>query len=108
MIHAAYSELTPARRRELREAYVKEQGCLCFYCGEALAQPPPAEAVERTALRFKPISGFVKDILSTRGAGMGWDCSRHPINLQHNHDTDLTEGAVHSLCNLVMWVHEGR
>lgn len=31
-----------------------------------------------------------------------------PIHLQHCHKTDMTEGAVHAMCNAVMWVYEGR
>ena len=33
---------------------------------------------------------------------------RFPIHLQHNHDTNMTEGAVHAYCNAVMWQYEGR
>ena len=32
----------------------------------------------------------------------------HPIHLQHNHSTDMTEGAVHAYCNCVLWQYEGR
>ena len=33
---------------------------------------------------------------------------QYPIHLQHNHDTGMTEGAVHNYCNAVMWQYEGR
>ena len=32
----------------------------------------------------------------------------HPIHLQHNHETNMTEGAVHARCNAVLWQYEGR
>jgi hypothetical protein len=33
---------------------------------------------------------------------------KSPIHLQHDHDTGLTEGAVHAYCNAVLWQYEGR
>lgn len=33
---------------------------------------------------------------------------RYPVHLQHNHDTGMTEGAVHARCNAVMWQYLGR
>lgn len=33
---------------------------------------------------------------------------QHPIHLQHNHTTGMTEGAVHNYCNAVMWQYEHR
>lgn len=32
----------------------------------------------------------------------------YPVHLQHCHKTDMTEGAVHAMCNAVMWVYERR
>jgi len=32
----------------------------------------------------------------------------YPIHLQHNHNSGLTEGAVHNYCNAVMWQYEGK
>jgi hypothetical protein len=33
---------------------------------------------------------------------------KNPIHLQHCHKTGMTEGAVHSLCNAVMWQYHNR
>ena len=33
---------------------------------------------------------------------------KHPVHLQHDHDTGLTEGAVHAYCNAVLWEYFGR
>lgn len=87
-----YSDLTPYRRRQVREEYVRRQAGLCYYCNESLTSEPP------TRITSLPIR---------------WDLFpphflTHPIHLQHNHDTDLTEGAVHAYCNAVMWQYEGR
>jgi hypothetical protein len=32
----------------------------------------------------------------------------YPVHLQHDHNTNLTEGAVHAYCNAVLWQYEGR
>jgi hypothetical protein len=85
-----YYSLSPKKRREVREQYILEQNGLCYYCGEKLDKLSPHI--------FKPINvnlfpqGFFD----------------HPIHLQHNHDTGMTEGAVHAVCNAVMWQYEGR
>lgn len=88
----SYSKLTRAERRKVRMEYIKYQDGKCYYCTEPLDSPPPQRVTE------KPIdwglfpSGFLD----------------YPIHLQHNHDTDMTEGAVHAYCNAVMWQYEGR
>jgi len=88
---ARYSKLTQLERRAVREEYVKRQKGLCFYCKEPLKDAPPAKVV-----RVIDWSLFPQNFL------------RYPVHLQHNHDTDKTEGAVHSLCNAIMWQYEGR
>ena len=87
-----YSELTPTERRELRLKYIDSQSGKCFYCGEDLDKEPPKR------ITGKPIkwSFFPKNFL------------QYPVHLQHNHKTDMTEGAVHAYCNAVMWQYEGR
>ncbi len=86
-----YSKLTPSERRELRLAYISAQNNKCFYCGESLSEEPPKRITD------KPIkwSLFPDNFL------------KYPIHLQHNHQTDMTEGAVHAYCNAVMWQYEG-
>jgi len=89
---AVYDSLSPSQRREIREQYITIQKGKCFYCGESLLVPAP------TRIRGKWINSdiFPKGFLT------------HPIHLQHDHDTGLTEGAVHCHCNAVMWQYEGR
>lgn len=86
-----YHALTPAQRKELRNAYVFAQNGMCMYCGEPLDKPAPKRITD------KPINWllFPENFL------------RHPVHLQHNHETDMTEGAVHAYCNAVMWQYYG-
>lgn len=87
-----YDALHWTERREVREQYVEEQKGLCFWCNEPLDGPPPKE------IRDLPIdeSLFPKGMF------------KHPVHLQHDHNTGLTEGAVHAVCNAVMWQYHGR
>ena len=89
---AKYSELTPTQRRKVREKYVENQGGKCYWCHSSLFHPAPDFITEKRIHwdLFPP--NFLK----------------YPIHLQHDHDTDLTEGAVHAYCNAVMWQYYGR
>ena len=87
-----YRKLSIPEKREVREKYIKEQNGLCMYCNNPLDNPPPKSITD------KPIKWdlFPKNFLS------------YPIHLQHNHKTGMTEGAVHSYCNAVLWQYENR
>ncbi len=87
-----YTKLTSQQRKEVREIYIQQQQNLCFYCGCSLSQKAPKYIIEKKI----DWSLFPQWFL------------RYPIHLQHNHETGLTEGALHSNCNAVMWVYEGR
>lgn len=89
---AKYSQLSQAQRAQVRQQYITQQSGKCMFCSAALDQPPTA------AVRSKYInwSLFPPGFL------------RHPVHLQHNHNSDLTEGAVHALCNAVLWQYYGR
>ena len=87
-----YDQLEWWERKELRNKYVEHQCNLCYYCGESLSEAPS------------------KKITSKR---INWNLFppnflKYPIHLQHNHETGLTEGAVHAYCNAVMWQYENR
>lgn len=86
-----YTKLTPQERREVREQYIAKQKGKCFYCKSDLNNPAPKEITDKK---------------------IDWDLFpanflRYPIHLQHSHETDMTEGAVHAYCNAVMWQYEG-
>jgi hypothetical protein len=87
-----YSQLSIEEKRFVREMYKKIQGNKCFYCKESLDILPP-ESITKKKIDW---SLFPPNFL------------KYPIHLQHNHVTDLTEGAVHAYCNAVLWQYEGR
>ena len=92
MLPSDYTKLSPAQRREIRLQYIKHQSGLCYYCNESLELDPPLHITELS----------INWELFPRGFLL------HPIHLQHNHDTGMTEGAVHAYCNAVLWQYEGR
>lgn len=76
----------------VREQYIVEQKGLCYYCGKELSEPPPKEVTDKIInWELFPPNFLI-----------------HPIHLQHNHNTDMTEGAVHAYCNAVLWQYEGK
>lgn len=87
-----YTKLSYFERKVLREKYIKAQNKKCFYCGSYLFNDAPEE------IKSKKIdwSYFPKNFL------------QYPIHLQHNHKTNMTEGAVHNYCNAVMWQYENK
>ena len=87
-----YSKLTPKERREVREQYVKDQDGLCYWCRQPLDKQPLDE-VKSKKINWRL---FPANFLN------------YPIHLQHDHGSDLTEGAVHAYCNAVMWQYHKR
>jgi hypothetical protein len=87
-----YTKLTQQQRREVRMQYIKEQNNCCMYCNETLDSNPPEQITSKDIdwKLFPP--GFLT----------------YPIHLQHDHYTNMTEGAVHAYCNAVLWQYEGR
>ena len=87
-----YTMLDSATRRAVREQYIQLQEGKCMWCGEALdAEPPKSITDKKIDWRL-----FPRNFL------------HHPVHLQHDHDTGMTEGAVHAYCNAVMWQYHGR
>ena len=87
-----YSKLKPAERKAVRLRYIKRQEGKRYWCGNPLDEDPPVEITEKK-INWKL---FPPNFLD------------HPVHLQHCHETDLTEGAVHAYCNAVMWQYHGR
>jgi hypothetical protein len=87
-----YTKLTPVQRRLVREEYIKNQFGQCMYCNKSLDGAPPQDVTSKAIdwNLFPP--GFLT----------------HPVHLQHNHNTGMTEGAVHAYCNAVLWYYHGR
>lgn len=89
---AKYSKLTPSQRRAVRLIYIGRQKGLCYWCNHPLDEEPP-KAITEKKINWKLFPpGFLNN----------------PVHLQHCHDTDNTEGAVHAYCNAVMWQYHGR
>jgi hypothetical protein len=89
---AMYDQLEWWERKALREKYVLHQCNKCFYCGEVLSETPPSSITSKKINRSLFPHKFLK----------------YPIHLHHDHDTGLTEGAVHSYCNAVLWQYENK
>ncbi len=87
-----YEEANRQTRAAAREQYINEQGGKCMFCDESLFKAPPTTITDRKL----NMSLFPPNFL------------KHPIHLQHNHATGITEGAVHSYCNAVLWQYHGR
>ncbi len=91
-VPADYTRMTPQKRAEVRMQYVEDQKGKCYWCEESLDDKPPTRI---------------------RNQGIDWNLFpsnflKYPVHLQHNHNTGMTEGAVHSYCNAVMWQYHGR
>ena len=86
-----YSETHFSVRKLVRQEYVKRQDGLCYHCWTDLRLPPPKEITDKSVDKSLFPDGFFK-----------W-----PVHLHHDHDTDLTIGAVHNYCNAVLWQHHG-
>lgn len=87
-----YDNLEWWERKEVREQYKMEQRNLCAYCHGKLDEDPP-EVVTKKRINWKL---FPPNFL------------KHPVHLQHDHFTGLTEGAVHAYCNAVLWQYHGK
>ena len=87
-----YTAISPQQRRLVREQYVKEQEGKCYFCKGSLELPPPSKIIKKKVNWDLFPENFLK----------------YPVHLQHDHDSGMTEGAVHSYCNAVMWQYHGR
>ena len=87
-----YSKHTPSERRLIRLEYIRLQKGLCYYCKAILTSEPSADIASKDVN-----SDLFPEHFFT-----------HPIHLHHDHNTDLTIGAVHAHCNAVMWEYNGK
>jgi hypothetical protein len=87
-----YSKIPIHRKHVVRNKYVRLQGGLCWFCDAKLEGPPPPKIADKKIRPELYPPGFFN----------------HPVHLQHNHQSDLTEGAVHAHCNAVLWEYHHR
>lgn len=86
-----YENLQINEKRAVRLQYMKEQSMLCQYCNYSLVEKP-SHKVEMAPISWNKFpKGFQKS----------------PIHLHHNHDTEMTIGAVHMRCNAYLWQYKG-
>lgn len=86
-----YEKAEWQERRSAREAYVELQEGKCWYC-QCHLNRKPAPSVSSKAINWRL---FPKNFL------------KYPVHLHHSHETGMTIGAVHALCNAVLWQYEG-
>jgi hypothetical protein len=86
-----YSKLSQINRRLVREEYIRMQNGMCYHCECALAGEPSDKIPKLDVDSDLFPSGFFN----------------HPVHLHHDHNTDMTIGAVHAHCNAVLWEYEG-
>lgn len=86
-----YDKISPAQRRLVREEYVRLQDGKCCHCGN----PLDGEASEEVAGKWIYTKLFPPNFFK-------W-----PVHLHHSHDTGMTIGAVHAICNAVLWQYHG-
>lgn len=86
-----YNHLTSQQRREVREEYIRIQDNKCAHCNLPLDKDPPLVIqCKKINKRLFPPNFF-----------------KWPVHLHHNHSTGMTIGAVHALCNAVLWEYHG-
>lgn len=85
-----YEKCSRNMRRKVREEYVRLQDGNCYYCSAPLdGMPAPAIAIKKITKSLYPTGFF-----------------NHPVHLHHNHDTEMTIGAIHCHCNAVLWEYD--
>jgi hypothetical protein len=87
-----YDKLSPMEKAEIRNLYIERQEGKCYYCNCLLSKRPGKKARER-----KLPEEFV----------LPPNFFDNPIHLHHNHVTGFTIGAVHALCNAVLYWYYG-
>jgi len=86
-----YSLLKSYEKAHIRFLYSEKQQGFCYYCANPL-NSLPTKRILGLGINRKLFPPNFFD---------------YPIHLHHNHDTDLTIGAVHALCNAVLFQYEG-
>lgn len=86
-----YDQLHWTQRKLVRERYIELQGGLCHHCGEPLSGKPSKDVSSKWINQRL----FPKDFF------------KYPVHLHHSHDTGMTIGAVHNICNAVLWQYHG-
>lgn len=92
LLPVKYNELNSEMKKQVRNQYLREQNHKCWYCNCDIEGDPPQRILDKKL----DMKLFPPNML------------KYPVHLQHDHETGLTEGAVHAYCNAVLWQHHGR
>ena len=87
-----YNNIPASHKANVRAQYISKQKGLCMFCNNPLSGRPT-----KRVINFK---------VNWKLFPMGF--RYHPVHLQHDHYTGLTEGVVHMKCNAYMWQVLGR
>lgn len=86
-----YKDLTWQERRDVRSQYWMIQDGKCYHCGNDLSSEAHEKVTSKKInKRLFPESFF-----------------KYPVHLHHCHKTGMTIGAVHNVCNAVLWQYHG-
>jgi len=86
-----YKDLTWQERRDVRSQYWMIQGGKCYHCGNDLSSEAHKKVTSKNINKKLFPESFFK----------------HPVHLHHCHKTGMTIGAVHNICNAVLWQYHG-
>lgn len=86
-----YDEASWQERRDARNEYIRLQGGCCCHCNKPLEEAPN-QKVRRMTINKRL---FPKTFFD------------YPVHLHHCHKSGMTIGAVHNLCNAVLWQYHG-
>lgn len=78
-------------RKKAREEYIRQQEGKCYFCEGPLDGDPP----KGFGYLWIDTDLFPKNFFN------------HPVHLHHSHETGMTIGAVHCLCNAILWQYYG-
>lgn len=87
-----YTKINTQERKSVREQYIKKQNNVCIFCNAGLDDHPSWDVRNKTI----DLSLFPTNFL------------RWPIHLDHDHETGMTRGAIHSYCNAVQFQYYGK
>ena len=88
---ANYNCLSQGHRKKVREQYIELQDGKCFFCKNSLKGKVSLAVEEKKINKNLFPKGFFD----------------YPVHLHHDHDTGMTLGAVHAICNAVLWQYYG-
>jgi hypothetical protein len=86
-----YNEAKGKQRRLVREEYTRIQDGNCCHCKNPLLGEPSKNVMSKTINKKLFPTGFFSN----------------PVHLHHSHTTGMTIGAVHAVCNAVLWQYHG-